>query len=78
MRLTKLEYTFAAQGTAVSSGELALSREVPAGAAVVVEVPLDVRRGTDDAARKLAAELDQIVRSFKVSATGRIRAQLTL
>lgn len=69
MRLTKLEYTFASQGTQVSSGEVSLSRDLPAGAAVVVEVPLEVPadgpmllRGT------LTAELDQIVRIFRLSA----------
>ena len=42
MRLTKLEYTFAsAQGATVSEGECRSQREVPAGAAVVVEVPLE-------------------------------------
>ena len=68
MRLTKLEYTFASQGQQVSRGEVALSRVLAAGAAVVVEVPLDVAadgpmtlRGT------LTAELDQIVRIFRVS-----------
>ncbi len=69
MRLTKLEYTFASQGQQVSRGEVPLSRDLAAGAAVVVEVPLDVAadgpmllRGT------LTAELDQIVRIFRVSA----------
>ena len=69
MRLTKLEYTFASQGTRISSGEVSLSRELPAGAAAVVEVPLEggatgplMLRGT------LVAELDQIVRTFTVSA----------
>ena len=71
MRLTKLEYRFASSGgSTVSEGELALgAREVPAGAAVVVEVPLDqtpeepmVLRG------KLIAEQDHITKSFKVSA----------
>src|SRR5678816_1991242 len=43
MRLTKLQYVFASaqNGAKVSEGELALSREIPAGAAVVVEVPLE-------------------------------------
>src|SRR5882757_3221483 len=41
MRLTKLEYTFASAGETVSEGEVPLAREVPAGAAVVVEIPLD-------------------------------------
>ena len=69
LRLTKLEYTFASQGTKVASGEVMLSRDLAAGAATVVEVPLDgpadgpiMLRGT------LVAELDQIVRFFTVSA----------
>jgi hypothetical protein len=71
MRLTKLEYRFAASGgTTVSEGELALgAREVPAGAAIVVEVPLD--EVPDEALTlkgKLTAEQDHITKSFKVSA----------
>ena len=69
MRLTKLEYTFASQGTPIASGEVLLSRDLAAGAAAVLEVPLEsgttgpvVLRGT------LIAELDQIVRTFTVSA----------
>jgi LEA14-like dessication related protein len=69
MRLTKLEYTFAAEGATVSEGELSLAREVPAGAAVVVEIPLD---GTSEKpltlSGKLTAELNQIVQIFSVSA----------
>jgi LEA14-like dessication related protein len=69
MRLTKLEYTFAADGATVSEGELSLAREVPAGAAVVVEIPLD---GTSEKpltlSGKLTAELNQIVQIFSVSA----------
>jgi len=69
MRLTKLEYTFAAAGETVSRGELALAREVPSGAAVVVEVPLD---GPPERAMtlsgKLTTELDQIVQILSVSA----------
>ncbi len=69
MRLTKLEYTFASQGTTVSTGKLALAREVPAGAAVVVEVPLELAiEGPMTLRGKLTAELDQIVRTFTVSA----------
>lgn len=69
MRLTKLEYSFAADGATVSTGEVPLQRDVPAGAAVVVEVPLDVDstkplmlEGT------LTAESDQVVRTFPVEA----------
>jgi hypothetical protein len=70
MRLTKLEYTFAAANTniIVSEGELELAREVPAGEAVVVEVPLDAAPDQPLTLRgKLTAELDRIVRTFKVS-----------
>lgn len=73
MRLTRLAYVFASAGGAtVSEGEVELAREVPAGEAVVVEVPLDAHapgavpltlRG------KLTTELDQMVRTFDVSAS---------
>jgi LEA14-like dessication related protein len=69
MRLTKLEYTFAAQGATVSTGSVPLYRDVPAGAAVVVEVPLELAiDGPMTLRGKLTAELDQIVRIFTVSA----------
>lgn len=69
MRLTKLEYTFAAEGATVSTGELPLEREVPAGAAVVVEVPLDAEAHKPlTLTGKLVAELDQMVREFQISA----------
>nr|HEX4318467.1 hypothetical protein [Kofleriaceae bacterium] len=71
MRLTKLEYTFAADtGATVSSGELALSRDVPAGAAVVVEVPLDAQPAAGGMTLKgtLTAQLDELVQSFQLSA----------
>lgn len=71
MRLTKLQYRFASSGgSTVSEGELALgAREVPAGAAVMVEVPLD--NAPSDAVTlrgNLIAEQDHITKSFKVSA----------
>ncbi len=70
MRLTKLEYTFAADGgTTVSQGELELARDVPAGAAAVVEVPLDtLPPGPLTLTGTLTAQLDEIVQSFQVSA----------
>ncbi len=71
MRLTRLEYTFAsaASGTTVAEGELALAREVPAGAAIIVDIPLDAEATeTLTLQGKLTAELDDLVRSFKVSA----------
>jgi len=68
MRLTKLEYTFAADGATVSEGELSLAREVPAGAAVVVEIPLDGPSAKPmTLSGKLTAELNQIVQIFSVS-----------
>ena len=71
MRLTKLEFVFAsaASGHAVSSGEMPLWREIPAGAAAVVEVPLDADASEPLTLRgEVTAELDQIVRTFPVSA----------
>ena len=71
MRLTKLEYRFASSaGSTVSEGELSLgAREVPAGAAVVVEVPLEMTPDEPMTLRgKLIAEQDHITKSFKVSA----------
>lgn len=69
MRLTRLEYTFAAAGETVSEGEVALARDIPAGAAVVVEIPLDSPSEKPmTLSGKLTAELDQIVHIFSVSA----------
>jgi hypothetical protein len=71
MKLTKLSYRFASadSGATVSEGEMKLYREIPAGAVAIVEVPLDAEssealmlRGT------LTAELDQMVRSFRLNA----------
>lgn len=70
MRLTRLEYTFAsASGTTVSRGEVALAREIPAGAAVVLEVPLEAEPSEALTLRgRVTAELDQLVRTFKLDA----------
>ncbi len=69
MKLTKLEYNFAADGATVSQGEVPLQREVPSGAAIVVEVPLDtVSEKPLTLSGKLTAELDQIVRIFDIEA----------
>lgn len=69
MRLTKLEYTFAADGTTLSEGEVSLAREVPAGAAVVVEIPLaSPSEKLMIMSGKLTAELNKIVQIFSVSA----------
>jgi hypothetical protein len=69
MRLTRLEYTFAAAGATLSQGEVALARDVPAGAAIVVEIPLDTPSEKPmTLSGRLTAELDQIVQIFSVSA----------
>jgi hypothetical protein len=70
MRLTKLEYTFAAASGKVTQGEVALSRDVPAGAAVVVEIPLDNIPDETPVtlSGKLTAEQDQVSRTFNVKA----------
>src|SRR5262249_43535342 len=69
MRLTKLQYTFAADGTTLSQGVVPLEREVPAGAAVVVEVPIDAESEKPMTLRgSLTAQLDEIVRTFKLDA----------
>jgi hypothetical protein len=70
MRLTKLEYTFASQGATLSTGKVPLAREVPAGAAVVIEVPLATNHPTGAVTMngKLTTEADEIVRTFSVSA----------
>jgi LEA14-like dessication related protein len=69
MRLTKLEYTFAADGATVSTGEVPLSRDVPAEGTVVVEVPLDADANKPmTLTGRVTAELDEIVQSFQVSA----------
>jgi len=72
MRLTKLDYAFAADGSTVSTGELSLEREVPAGAVVVVEVPLTVQSGPTSKLLTLqgtlTAELDKMIHTFAVSA----------
>lgn len=70
MKLTKLEYVFAsASGATVSQGSLTLYREIPAGAAAVLEVPLEAQSDSTLMLRgTLTAELDQVVRSFELSA----------
>lgn len=70
LRLQKLEYVFASsKGTTVAEGSLPLTREIPAGAVAVLEVPLDTQSSEPLMLRgRLTAELDQIVRTFKVSA----------
>jgi len=71
MKLTKLEYVFASasNGATLAEGEMRLYREIPAGAAAVVEVPLDAEANDTLTLRgTLTAELDQVVRSFTLNA----------
>lgn len=69
MRLTKLTYKFASAGGTIATGEMPLHRDVPAGAAVVVEVPLDSRSQQPMTLHgELTAELDQIERTYPVEA----------
>lgn len=70
MRLTRLDYVFASSsGETVSEGQLPLSREVPAGAAIVVEIPLEVPGDEALTLRgRLTAVADEIVKTFRVSA----------
>ena len=69
IQLTKLEYRFAAGSETISEGELELARDVPAGEAIVVEVPVDaVPREPLTLRGRLTAVTDQIVRIFNVSA----------
>ena len=74
MRLTKLEYKFEASGATVSTGEVPLSRDVPADSTVVVEVPLDAanvpagEKTTLKLEGKLTAQTEEITRTFPVEA----------
>jgi hypothetical protein len=70
MRLSKLDYAFLADNRTVSTGEVPLDeREVPAGAAIIVEVPLDADADQPmTLTGTLTAELDQMVRDFEVRA----------
>jgi hypothetical protein len=70
MRLSRLVYTFAAGKSTVSTGELELyAREIPAGAMAVVEVPIEPGAAGPITLRgKLTASVDQIERTYKVSA----------
>lgn len=69
IQLTKLEYRFAAGRETIAEGELALRRDVPAGEAIVVEVPVGAAPREPLTLRgRLTAVTDQIVRIFNVSA----------
>ena len=72
MRLTKLEYKFEASGSTVSTGEVPLSRDLPADSTVVVEVPLDAASVPANKPLKLegnlTAQTAEITRTFPVEA----------
>jgi hypothetical protein len=72
MRLSKLEYQFSSDDRTVYQDTLQLDEEVPAGEAIVVEVPLapDAKDAKQPMTLTgtLTAELDQIVRIFQVRA----------
>lgn len=72
MRLTKLQYSFASSsGETVSEGEMPLSRDLPPGAAIVVEVPMDLPESSDGQVQLrglLTTVSDEIVKTFRVSA----------
>jgi hypothetical protein len=75
MRLTKLEYVFAAGKATVGQGQLELARDVPAGEAIIVEVPMTAAAQPLTLRGKLTAVSDQIVRIFNVSAEIQPQAQ---
>lgn len=72
MRLTRLQYSFASSaGETIAEGELPLSRDVPPGAAIVVEVPMDLPEASEGELQLrglLTAVSDEIVKTFRVSA----------
>ncbi len=81
MHLQRLEYTFAAAGARTAeapgarvAGEVALTRVVEPGAAVVVEVPVPLADATWPEGEtvtldgRLYCEQDQLVKSFPVTA----------
>lgn len=74
IRLQRLQYTFASGGasTAPTEGEVLLSRDVAAGAAVIVEVPVDELGGTGPFTLEgnLEAVIDRIVRVYPVTVRG--------
>ncbi len=69
IRLQRLEYTFAGS-THATQGEVVLSRDVAAGAAVVVEVPIDGLDGQGPFILEgnLTAMIDRIIRTYPVTA----------
>ena len=73
LRLSRIEYSFAAAGEAPTHREVELSRDVEAGGTVVVELPVEFDEPTTTHVLKLDgllfAQLDQLEQTFPVSAT---------
>lgn len=71
IRLQRLQYTFAgANHSAPVQGEVLLSRDIPVGAAVIVEVPVDHQLAGDGPFTlegNLEALIDRIVRVYPVA-----------
>ena len=69
MRLTRLQYAFAASGQTVAQGEIPLERDVEAGAAAIVEVPFEGEAtGQMTMTGRLTTTLDRIEQTYSVSA----------
>jgi hypothetical protein len=68
IRLQRLEYTFGSAGHS-RQGEVLLSRDVAAGAAVLLEVPVELEgQGPFTLEGNLTALIDRIVRIYPVNA----------
>ena len=75
MRLQRLDYAFGPSGAAdAAHGQVALSRTVDAGSAVVVDVPIDLAPGALGDAHdlelrgNLITEQDSVLRAYPVAA----------
>lgn len=69
-RLQRLDYTFHAASHLAGTGQLDIARDVPAGAAVVLEVPLENPQASEITLRGvLVTSRDDITTRYPVSAT---------
>ena len=73
LRLSRIEYNFAAAGEAPTHRAVELSRDIEAGGTTVVELPVEFDEPTMNHVLKLdgllLAQLDQLEQTFRVSAT---------
>jgi hypothetical protein len=75
IRLQRLEYTFGSAGH-TTQGEVLLSRDVAAGAAVILEVPIELDgQGPFTLEGNLTALIDRIVRIYPVNAKVPVETQ---